>query len=128
MLPELRWWPIVAAAIAGIALVGLLGVASYPVVSVTTDEDIFIRPWVALLGYFAAGLIASFSADWKGAAHGAFSAMLVWFGIMIYSFVAGIAYGPASQEPEFPMVVVIAGALAIGIGSLGGFVGERMRR
>lgn len=120
-LGELKWLPIVVAAIVGIGLMLLLGFALDPVALGTILG-------IGTVCYFVTGLIAGAWARWRGPVHGVYAAMLAWFGNLIYSFVIGIAYGPASRVPGFFIAVFVVGIIAIGIGALGGFVGERLRR
>lgn len=83
---------------------------------------------IGFICYFVTGLIAGAWANWKGYQYGGFAATLVWLGNLIYSDVIGIAHGPASQVPGFFLGIFITGFFAMGIGVLGGFVGERIRR
>ena len=120
-LSGLKWLPIVVAAIVGIALMFLLG---FVLNKVTLGSMLGI----GAVSYLVTGLIAGAWAHWRGWAHGMFAGILVWFGNLIYSFVTGVAYGPASQVPGFFLGIFMAGVFAIGIGGLGGFVGDRIRR
>lgn len=115
---------VVTAGICGIALMVLLGFIFAPVISVTTLLGI------SVFCYFATGLIAGAWTHWRGAFHGALAAMLVFFGNTTYGFVIGITYGLASPflVPEFLPIFLITGFFFFGIGALGGFVGERIRR
>lgn len=128
-MAELEWLPVVVAAIVGIALMFLLGFAINLIIPVDTSLEGWLTiTWgIGIFCYFTTGLIAGAWTNWKGATYGGFAAMVVWFVNLIYSFVIGIAYGLA-YGPVFFLGVFIVGLFMMGIGALGGFVGERIRR
>ena len=120
-LGELKWLPIVVAAIVGIGLMFLLGIAFH--------ADTFgMLLGIGFVCYFVTGLIAGAWANWRGWGHGGFAGVLLWVGNLIYSFVTGVAYGPLSQVPGFFLGVFMAGISGVAISTLAGFVGERIRR
>lgn len=126
---ELKWLPVVVAAIVGIALMRLLGFALPPPI----PSDITLKSVMAtILGigvfcYFVAGVIAGAWANWKGYGYGALAAVLVFLGNLAYSFAIGTPYIDLSHPFLSLLGVFIAGLFAMGIGTLGGFVGERIR-
>ena len=126
ILAELKWLPIVISAVIGIALMLLLGFI-IPL-GTTLGGLLAITLGIGFLSYFASGLIAGAWAGWRGPSHGLFAGLLIWFANLIYGFITGVAYGPASQGLSFILGILLSGIFAIAIGALGGFVGERIRR
>jgi len=126
---ESKKLPVAVAAIVGIALMRLLGFALPPPI----PSDITLKSVMAtILGigvfcYFVTGVIAGAWANWKGYGYGALAAVLVFLGNLAYSLAIGTAYVDLSHPFWSLLGFFMAGLLALGIGALGGFVGDRIR-
>lgn len=123
---EFRWLSIVVAAIVGIVLMFLVGFALNSVI----PSDISLEEWftmslgLSVVCYLTTGFIAGALANWKGAVYGLFAAMIVWI-INLIAFLLQVF--PLVVVPELVIFIWIGGLFALGVGALGGFVGERVR-
>jgi len=120
---------IIVAAIAGIGLMFLLGSVFSLIVGELSFESTLV---VGIISYFVTGFISGYLANWKGAVHGVFAALLLWAFNLFYWFFAlrpSLGYiGPTSAFwGWFILFAFIGGLLSWGIGAVGGFLGERAR-
>ena len=118
---ESKWLPIVVAAGVGLGVMLLLGYAFSDTLldADTIGEVLGIIFGMAAASYFVTGLIAGV---WTRQTRSGINAALVLVVVnIIYSFARG------SVEANL-VAILIAVVFAIGAGSLGGFVGKRIRR
>ncbi len=120
---------IIVAAIAGIGLMFLLGSVFGSIVGELGFESTLV---VGLISYFITGFISGYLANWKGAVHGVFAALLLWVFNFVYSYATlrpslGYIDPTSAFWGWFAMFTYIGGLIFLGISALGGFVGERIR-
>jgi hypothetical protein len=142
-----KWLPILGGAVVGGVLVTLYVLVTNPAFvvtstagEVTVDYDVALVMMI-LASAFVAGVTASLWTNWRGGAHGCLSGMIVGFGAELYLMVQGndalLDYFRSPQSgividvelsSSFILFMTIRLILAVGIGALGGLLGERIRR
>lgn len=129
----MKWMSIPVSVIFGIALMVVLGFILELIIPVNLalEDGFVVMLGILVFSYFATGLVAGAWANWRGATYGTFATILVWVFNLFYSL---FAFGPIGYPgPTSPLVgvwmwsILIFGFFAVGVGALGGFVGERVR-
>lgn len=120
---------IIVAAIAGMGLLFLLGSVLGLIVEEISFESTLV---VGIISYFVTGFISGYLANWKGAFHGVFAALLLWvFNLFYWFFILRPSLGYIDPTSAFwgwfILFAFIGGLISLGIGAVGGFLGERMR-
>ncbi|MBA7674886.1 hypothetical protein ES703_83111 [subsurface metagenome] len=119
-LSESKWLPVVVAAVAGIAIMLLMGLILGATLEedITIDEALGIVIGVAVASYFVTGFIAGI---WtRETKPGIYAALVVLAANIIYNIVGG------SGLTFFSFLIAVI--FAVGIGALGGWIGTLIRR
>ena len=121
---ETKWLPILVAAGVGIALMFLLVNAfKSAILSATGGGLLGITVGIAAAYYFVTGLIAGV---WTRQTRPGISAALV---VLVVNIIYNIGRGTfAGAGAQLFVAIIILVVFAIGVGSLGGFVGKLIRR
>jgi hypothetical protein len=129
LLGDLRPLIILLAALAGTAVALLLGYV-LDALSIAGDGKGLIAR-VIILGvvcYLGSGFIAGYWANWRGAAQGAFAAMLGGIVNSVYTLAVSGKELVTAFGPEVIAVAFGFGLIIVTItGALGGVIGERLR-